>query len=107
MPELIFHQRDGSVRKVDAKSGVSVMQLAIQANIRGIDAECGGACACATCHVYIDESYSDRLPDLTDEESEMLEGVAAERRPNSRLACQVMVDDSMDGMGIEVPDRQF
>lgn len=107
MPELIFHQRDGGIRKVNVKSGVSVMQLAIQANIRGIDAECGGACACATCHVYIDEKYVSALPEPTAEEADMLEGVAAERRANSRLACQVTVDDSMDGMVVEVPDRQF
>ncbi|WP_231945795.1 2Fe-2S iron-sulfur cluster-binding protein [Acetobacter ghanensis] len=107
MPELIFHQRDGGIRKVDAKSGVSVMQLAIQANIRGIDAECGGACACATCHVYIDEKHAQALPEPTAEEADMLEGVAAERRPNSRLACQVIFEDSLDGMVVEVPDRQF
>ncbi|WP_246856643.1 2Fe-2S iron-sulfur cluster-binding protein [Acetobacter vaccinii] len=107
MAELFFRQRDGSVKKIDAKPGVSVMQLAIQENIRGIDAECGGACACATCHVYIDEAHIPLLPAPADDEAEMLDGVAAERRETSRLACQVIVSDALDGMVIEVPERQF
>ena len=106
MAEIFFRQGDGSVKKTEAKAGGSVMQLAIQENIRGIEAECGGACACATCHVYIDDAYLHLLTPPAQDEEEMLEGVAAERRDGSRLACQVIVSDALDGMVVEVPDRQ-
>ena len=107
MPELIFLQPDGNHRKVDAKSGVSIMHAAIMANIRGIEAECGGACACATCHVYISPPPGLSLPAPSEDETEMLENVAAERKSTSRLACQITLDDTMNGLSITIPDRQF
>jgi 2Fe-2S ferredoxin len=107
MAEIFFRHSDGSVKKTEAKSGGSVMQLAIQENIRGIEAECGGACACATCHVYIDDAHAHLVPPPAQDEADMLEGVAAERRETSRLACQVIISDVLDGMVVDVPDRQF
>lgn len=107
MTKILFQERSGGVREIDANPGMTVMQLAIQENIRGIDAECGGACACATCHVYIDDAHAQLLPPPTQDEAEMLDGVAAERRETSRLACQVVIADDLNGMIVEVPDRQF
>ncbi|GAN86463.1 2Fe-2S iron-sulfur cluster-binding protein [Komagataeibacter intermedius] len=107
MTEVIFHLPDGSARSVAAKSGQTVMQVAVQGNVRGIDAECGGACACATCHVYVEPEYVGLIPPANEEESEMLDGVAAERRPNSRLACQITVPDDVETFGVDVPECQF
>jgi len=107
MPTLLFQQPDGQRRDVTAESGISVMQAAITANIRGIDAECGGACACATCHVYLAEDWLDRVPPRAEDETDMLESVAAEARPGSRLACQIMITPELDGLAITIPDRQF
>src|SRR5689334_20669631 len=88
MPEVVYLLRDGSERSVEMPEGTSVMLGALHNNIRGIDGECGGCCSCATCHVYVDERYIDRLTERAPGESELLEGVAAERRANSRLSCQ-------------------
>ncbi|MBS1089914.1 2Fe-2S iron-sulfur cluster-binding protein [Gluconobacter wancherniae] len=107
MTEMIFHLRDGSTRSLDAQAGQTIMQVAVQGNVRGIDAECGGACACATCHVYIGEETIGRLPAPDAEELGMLEGVAAERRAGSRLACQVTLTDDIETIHVEIPDCQF
>ncbi|OUI85410.1 2Fe-2S iron-sulfur cluster-binding protein [Acetobacter tropicalis] len=107
MPELIFRQPDGSTQLVSAENGSSVMQAAIRANVRGIEAECGGACACATCHVYIAPSDLLLIPAAKEEEEDMLDGVCAERREGSRLACQITVTDALGGMIIDIPDRQY
>lgn len=107
MTRLIFRLPDGSTRAVDATNGTSVMQAAIQGNIRGIEAECGGACACATCHVYVDDAFTAQVPPPEPDERDMLEGVAAELRRNSRLACQITMNETMDGFTVQIPDRQF
>jgi len=75
--------------------------------LAGIDADCGGALACATCHVYVDPAWVDKLPAPDESESDLLQGAAAEIRPNSRLSCQLVVTEAMDGLTVEVPDRQF
>ncbi|NMG36079.1 2Fe-2S iron-sulfur cluster binding domain-containing protein [Azoarcus sp. TTM-91] len=106
MPTINYILKDGSTRAVDAPAGLSVMEAAIRANIRGIDAECGGCCSCATCHVYVDEAFLDRLPPADDMEQELLEGVAAERRPTSRLSCQLPMSAELDGIIITVPATQ-
>ncbi len=98
---------DGSTRSVDAKAGSSVMENAIRNNLRGIEAECGGSCSCATCHVYVDEAFVDRLPPPDDMESELLDGVAAERRPTSRLSCQLTVSDALEGLTVRIPSTQI
>ncbi|CAN5514325.1 2Fe-2S iron-sulfur cluster-binding protein [soil metagenome] len=107
MPTIHYILKDGTSRDVDAKSGASVMETAIRHNIRGIDAECGGSCACATCHVYVDDSFIDLLPPPDDMESEMLDMVAAERLPGSRLSCQLTVTAELDGLKVRVPETQI
>jgi 2Fe-2S ferredoxin len=75
-------------------------------NVPGIEAECGGACSCATCHVYVDERFLPKLPPMEDAENEMLTGVVAERRPNSRLSCQIPMRDELAGLRVQIPERQ-
>ena len=106
MPTVIYIQPDGRQQPTEVRNGASVMIGAIGGNVSGIDAECGGALDCATCHVYVDRAWVDRLPPISDEEDAMLEGVVAERRPESRLSCQLKVDASLDGLVIHVPEQQ-
>ena len=106
MPTIHYILKDGSRRSVDAKAGTSVMENAIRGNVRGIDAECGGSCSCATCHVYVDEAFLDRLPPADKMEGELLDGVASERLPNSRLCCQLTMTAELDGLTVRVPETQ-
>lgn len=106
MPTINYILKDGTTRAVDAPLGLSVMEVAIRANIRGIDAECGGSCSCATCHVYVDPAWLERLAPADDMEQALLEGVAAERRPSSRLSCQLPVSAALDGLVVSVPPTQ-
>lgn len=106
MPTIHYILKDGSTRSVQAKAGASVMETAIQNNIRGIDAECGGSCSCATCHVYVDDAFVARLTPPDDMEQELLEGVASERTPASRLSCQLTVTAELDGLTVRVPETQ-
>jgi ferredoxin, 2Fe-2S len=106
MPEVVYVLKDGSERKVDVKEGTSVMLGALLNNVPGIEAECGGACSCATCHVYVDESFLAKLPPMQADEDEMLTGTAAERRPNSRLSCQIPMCDELAGLRVAMPERQ-
>ena len=106
MPIVVYVLNDGSERRADVPVGTSVMLGAIQNNIKGIDAECGGCCSCATCHVYVDPAYVDRLPAPDAQESELLTGVAAERRPNSRLSCQLAMTAGLAGLTVRVPETQ-
>jgi 2Fe-2S ferredoxin len=107
MPRIIFVLADGERRAVGSAPRSSIMVTAIDNDIPGIAAECGGACACATCHVYIDPTDLDRLPAASAMERDMLDGVAAERRPGSRLSCQIAVSDALDGLIVHIPDRQY
>ena len=106
MPKITFVDKDGTRREVEAKSGDSVMMAALGANIRGIEAECGGSMICGTCHVFVDESFAAKLPALSTDEDDVLEGVATSRRPNSRLSCQIDVSPAIDGLVVQLPDRQ-
>jgi len=106
MPTIHYILQDGSTRAIDAKAGTSVMENAIRGNVRGIDAECGGSCACATCHVYVDDAFFALLPPPDEMESALLDAVAAERQPNSRLSCQLSVTAAFDGLTVRVPDTQ-
>lgn len=106
MPTIIYIQPDGVERRVDVAEGLSVMLGAIQNNVRGIDAECGGCLSCATCHVYVDPADRDRLPPMAADEDELLAGVAAERRPTSRLSCQIAMTAALDGLVVQVPPTQ-
>jgi 2Fe-2S ferredoxin len=84
----------------------SVMLGAIQNNVPGIEAECGGCCSCATCHVYVDESWFAKLPAKDAMEDDLLSGVAAERRPTSRLSCQINMTLELDGLVVRIPEKQ-
>ena len=104
MPTIIFTDVNGGVVEVNATSGESLMQAARDANIEGIDAHCGGQCACATCHVYVDEEWLPRLEEATLIETQMLE-VEDSVKPNSRLSCQIEVSDDLDGLAVVVAKR--
>ncbi|MCK8783152.1 2Fe-2S iron-sulfur cluster-binding protein [Roseomonas sp. NAR14] len=106
MPTITYVQPDGTRREVEAPVGSTVMLAAVRNNVRGIDAECGGALACATCHVYVDPAWMDRIPPAGEDEADMLEGVAGERRETSRLSCQINVDAALDGLVVEIPAEQ-
>lgn len=90
---------------VDSTSGLTLMEAALEHNVAGIIAECGGACSCATCHVYIDEHWYDRVGAPNPMEDDMLD-FAFDRRENSRLSCQIVLDESLDGLIVYIPERQ-
>jgi ferredoxin, 2Fe-2S len=91
---------------LQCKTGQSLMQAAVAANVAGIEADCGGMLTCGTCHVYVREPHASRLPPAGGEEDGMLEFTAAARRPNSRLSCQILLEDALDGLTVELPDSQ-
>ena len=106
MPQVTYIEPDGRVRTLQVDAGSSVMRAAVDAGIDGIEAQCGGNCACATCHCYVQDPWLDKLPPPSDDEALMLSNVAAERRPNSRLSCQLVVEPALDGLTVELPERQ-
>lgn len=106
MAKVTFKQPDGSQTTVDAASGVTVMEAAKINLVPGIEAECGGACACATCHVYVDPEWSERAGKPGEMEEDMLD-FAFDVRETSRLSCQIKVSDELDGIVLEVPEKQF
>lgn len=106
MPKIIYITPDGKRHEVDVPKGYTVMEGAINNNIHGIIAECGGACACATCHSYVDQAWLTRMPPMDDMEDSMLDA-AYELKANSRLTCQIEVTDDLDGLVIHVVDNDF
>jgi 2Fe-2S ferredoxin len=106
MPRLTFKQPDGSETTVDAAAGMSVMEAAVDNDIPGIIAECGGACSCATCHVYVDSVWLEKMPAPDALEDGMLDCVL-DRHPNSRLSCQIQVTEELDGLVVSVPEDQL
>ncbi|GAA4349000.1 2Fe-2S iron-sulfur cluster-binding protein [Variovorax defluvii] len=106
MPTIHYILKDSTTRSVEAKAGDSVMETAIRHNIRGIDAECGGSCSCATCHVYVADEFLAKLSPADDMEDELLDGTASERAANSRLSCQIIVTPELDGLTVRVPETQ-
>ncbi|MBN9251052.1 MAG: 2Fe-2S iron-sulfur cluster binding domain-containing protein [Mesorhizobium sp.] len=106
MVEITFIEFDGSERKCEASPGLSVMEVAIKNQIRGIDADCGGACACATCHVYVADRWLDVAGDRSQMENDMLE-FALDVRESSRLTCQLKVSEALNGLVVTVPEKQF
>jgi 2Fe-2S ferredoxin len=106
MPKVIYVSARGNVREVDVPVGTTVMAAALKNGIDGIVAECGGVCMCSTCHVFVDENFFNRLPPAQDTEEAVLEIAAEERRPTSRLSCQIMVTDALDGLIVRLPERQ-
>ena len=105
MPKISYIDVEGTARTVEAEAGSTVMETAIKNNIPGIEAECGGACACATCHVYVDEAWVDRTGQPSPMEEDMLD-FAFDVRPTSRLSCQIKVTDDLDGLTVTTPIAQ-
>jgi 2Fe-2S ferredoxin len=103
MPTITFVHPDGRQQEVEADEGSTVMQAAMNEGIEEILAECGGNCMCATCHVYVDPDQLGELPEMGPDEEALLDGTAAERRPNSRLSCQL---PASQGLVLHLPDRQ-
>jgi 2Fe-2S ferredoxin len=106
MPKINYRQPDGSTVELEVEKGYSVMEGAINAGIAGIIAECGGACACATCHGYIDAAWLEKLEPMDDMEDAMLDA-AYERNQNSRLTCQIEVSDELEGLVVTVAENDL
>jgi 2Fe-2S ferredoxin len=106
MPKVTYIQPDGTTAEVEAPAGASVMEAAIDNDIDGIVAECGGACSCATCHVYVDPAWVQKLTPPDPQEDGMLDCVL-DRQPNSRLSCQIEVREELDGLVVRVPETQI
>ena len=105
MPKITYKNKDGSSKTIEIENGLSVMEGAIQNDISGIDADCGGAMACATCHVYVEEKWFDKLPKAEDAEVDMID-MAYEPKKNSRLSCQLIATDELDGLIVTTPEKQ-
>ena len=105
MPKITYIEHNGKTHVQEVPNGLSVMEGAVQNNIPGIDADCGGSMACATCHVYVDEKWFDKLPKKESAEEDMLD-MAYEPKKNSRLSCQITVEDSLDGLVVKMPSKQ-
>ena len=106
MPKITFIQPDGSQQVVEGEVGMTVMETAKKHQVEGIEAECGGACACATCHVYVDEAWREKVGPPSEMEEDMLD-FAFDVRPSSRLSCQIKVTEALDGLVLKVPEKQF
>jgi len=106
MPKVTYVTKDGQRHTVEVDIGYSVMEGAVNNNIDGIVAECGGACACATCHSYIDDAWLTKLPEMDDMEDSMLEA-AYERKPTSRLTCQIEMSAELDGLIVHVGENEY
>ncbi len=106
MPKVIYVTADGTRHEVEVEIGYSVMEGAINNNIDGIIAECGGACACATCHAYIDDTWLDKMPEMDDMEDSMLDA-AYERKDSSRLTCQLEMNDAWDGLVVHIGENEY
>lgn len=107
MPKVTYRQHDGNETVVDVPVGTTVMQAALQAGLEGIEAECGGSCICATCHVYVEEAWFDRLPAIEESEDVLLDDTESERLPTSRLSCQIVIAAELDGLVVTMPEAQF
>ena len=105
MPKITYIEHNGKSHTLEVANGLTVMEGAVQNNIPGIDADCGGSCACATCHVYVDEKWFNKLPNKEDAEEDMLD-MAFELKPLSRLSCQLTVSDALDGLVVNMPSKQ-
>ena len=106
MPTIIFIEHNGEKREVQAETGRSVMQAAVENAVPGIVADCGGSCSCGTCHGFIDERWLAKVPAVKSDEGSMLEGLI-ETQANSRLTCQIDVTPDLDGMIVRLPKSQF
>ena len=105
MPKITYTDHKGNLKTIKVENGLTVMEGAIQNDIPGIDADCGGGMACATCHVYVKEEWLDKIPNKEDGEEDMLD-MAFEPKQNSRLSCQLVVSDELDGLVVNIPSKQ-
>ena len=105
MAKITFIDSEGTARTVDGETGSTVMETAIKNGVPEIEAECGGACACSTCHLYVDEAWREKVGEPSPMETDMLD-FAFEVKPNSRLSCQIKVTDELDGLVVTTPSRQ-
>lgn len=106
MPKITFISFDKTEYTFDADAGMTAMEVAIKNRIPGIEAECGGACSCATCHLYVDENWLDKTGTASDMEEDMLD-FAFDVKDESRLSCQITLTDEMDGIVFHIPEKQF
>ncbi len=105
MPKVTYKDFKGNSKTIVVENGLSVMEGAIQNDISGIDADCGGSMACATCHVYVEEKWFEKMPKAEDAEVDMID-MAFEPKKNSRLSCQIIVSDELDGLEVTTPEKQ-
>ena len=105
MAKITYIEHNGTNHTVDVQNGLTVMEGAVQNNIPGIDADCGGSMACATCHVYVKEDWFDKINKKNEGEDDMLDQ-AYEQKKNSRLSCQIIVSDDLDGLAVDMPEKQ-
>ena len=105
MPKITYKDYQGNSKTIEVENGLSVMEGAIQKDIPGIDADCGGSMACATCHVYVGDKWFDKIPKAEDAEIDMID-MAFEPKKNSRLSCQIIVSDELDGLEVTTPEKQ-
>jgi 2Fe-2S ferredoxin len=105
MPKITYITSDAKVHSIDVENGLTVMEGAVQNDIPGIDADCGGGMACATCHVYVTDDWFNKLPKKEDGEEDMID-MAFEPKKNSRLSCQLIVSDELDGLIVNIPSKQ-
>ena len=105
MPKITYIDYQDNSKTIEVENGLTVMEGAIQNDIPGIDADCGGSMACATCHVYVEEKWFDKLPNAEEAEVDMID-MAFEPKKNSRLSCQIIVTDELDGLIVKTPEKQ-
>ena len=105
MPKITYNDFQGNSKTIEVDNGLSVMEGAIQKDIPGIDADCGGSMACATCHVYVEDKWFDKIPKAEDAENDMID-MAFEPKTNSRLSCQIIISDELDGLEVTTPEKQ-
>ena len=105
MPKITYIDNNGNSKTINVENGLSVMEGAIQNDIQGIDADCGGSMACATCHVYVEEKWLNKIPKAEEAEVDMID-MAHEPKKNSRLSCQLIVSDELDGLIVTTPEKQ-
>jgi len=105
MPKITYIDNQENSKTIDVENGLTVMEGAIQNNIPGIDADCGGSMACATCHVYVEEKWLDKLPKAEEAEVDMID-MAFDPKKNSRLSCQLIVSDELNGLIVTTPEKQ-
>ena len=105
MAKITYIENSGNKKTIEVSNGLTVMEGAVQNNVPGIDADCGGGMACATCHVYVTEEWFNKIPKKEDGEEDMLD-MAFEPKKNSRLSCQLVVTDELDGLTVNIPSKQ-